>query len=186
MDFSKIEPYRISLERYVQNATEAYHIDSYRSNLSHMLKIGLVAIDIPGGGISKYNPETCESTNLVEAYSFRSAGLEEESDLGEVYDERDYPIAYAWITGTAHSPLHLEREKLDKDSAEYHEFVEYGFYNAIYFPIIVENKFWGYVEIWENRYPRPFNADEVKLLEGIVFFIAQAITANEPSKLLET
>lgn len=183
MENNKITAYQTSLERYVANASEAQTRKTYRRSMTHILKVGLMAINATTAIICQYDPERIESTVIAEAHTSRASESEVQSDVGEVYDEREYPNAYEWLTDENHEPLRLERDKLERDSAEYREFIEYGFFTAVYIPIVVNSKLWGYVEVWESRYPRPFTEEEIELLQQVVSYIAKAVAVNNPDEL---
>lgn len=185
MPSRKVEPYRKALTGYIKKIREATDLETYRQALSSMLKIGLVAVNAPGGIIMKYNSETQYSTVIAEAFSFRAAGLDENSDVGNQYDETEFPSALKWITGDSHAPLLFDRINLDKKSPEYKEFVEFGLHNALYLAMKDGDKFIGYVEVWESRYHRPFEPDDITILQGVTEFIAQAVIARDPDSLTE-
>lgn len=113
----------------------------------------------------QYNGLTKHSTVISEFNGTQTGYLERSSDIGEIYDERQYRTLYPWLESKPTYPITMHFDQLLVDSIEHREFQKYGVMTVVYAPIYtIGNGFWGYLELWESRYTRCYSKEELTAL----------------------
>jgi len=122
------------------------------------------AVDSTSVYIMTFDVETRISRVIAEFCGEEACELECVSDLGATYEETNDVFIAAIVAGdvwteSINSPIISESSRAN--------LAQFGGKSRIFVPLSVRNRLIGFAEIWESRYPRSFNEEEVNLCKAI-------------------
>ncbi len=134
-----------------------------------VIKFAVDSADMTSGYLLKHNPQTGISTLLLNYISSRARPLERTSeDVGDDWDEHDYPLVLAWLQLPNPPIREKHRDEFDLSHPEIQELVQFGIQSALNIPVMGDGKLWGYAELWESRYRRYFEMDVLDAVACII------------------
>ncbi len=132
-----------------------------------------------------------QQTVVAEYWTDEASEMERVSDLGTIYDLREYPVIAAAIRNGEILNFHADSDFVSETARE--ELRCCGIKSAIIIPIVRSGRVYGEVELWESRRRRVFTPQETKLAQTITQHAASVIEnarlfeqIQEHAALLET
>ncbi|MBN1484021.1 MAG: GAF domain-containing protein [Chloroflexia bacterium] len=119
-----------------------------------------------------------ETTVQAEFFGPEASERERISDLGEIYPEQEH--LGQWLHFDKPYMARLSDSKLT--AHERQEMEKYDAKSILYLPLAARGHVFGYLEIWESRYERAFDRDEILLGQNLA---NQAAIAIENARLLQ-
>lgn len=154
-------------------------IEKRKRMRDNMLRIILNAFDASSAYICQHDFDRKISTVCHHFISSRAKNREVESDLRQEYHEDEMGTFLNWLYGDHSLPRVIYIDKLAEDDPERIEYEQYGvstvLINALYF----QDKFWGYLEIWDSRRNRHFNDSEIALVQQLGKYMSDTILTEQ-------
>lgn len=138
------------------------------------------ALNVSSAYICSWDEEALTSTVLAEWISPDAPPRERESDLGTIYDMRDFPTTCQALRRKETLAMRVSDPNLDP--ADLITAEQYGLRASLIVPLLVRDEVIGYIELWETRYERVFSEAEVRLCQTLA---ADAATALERARLYD-
>jgi methyl-accepting chemotaxis protein len=114
---------------------------------------------------------------IAESYGLDATTKERVSDVGVVYDGQEY-LAEWLRPGQPHVMLISDPDLPEEDRTIYQE---YDVKSILLLPLMARGRAFGYLQVWESRFERPFTEDEILLGQNLA---SQAAVAIENARLL--
>jgi PAS domain S-box-containing protein/putative nucleotidyltransferase with HDIG domain len=131
------------------------------------------ALNVTSSYMISVNKAEGTMTTLAEYWADEAAGPERKSDMGAIFQIRDYPtIMRAMFAGEV-LLLHDGDPRLAE--LERRQFADYAVKSMLCIPIFAHGKLLGNVEIWESRRRREYTLAEIRLAQGITTQAASII-----------
>ena len=135
------------------------------------------AVDATSAYICTYDSSLNEFLVIAEYIGQKASTAERVSDLGKRYPEDDVRFIENMRQGL-HDISHLDDP--DLTPIERAHMKSYGAQTVLFIPLLLAGQLIGIVEVWESRYKRRFDANDISLCKGIA---TQAVVAIENARL---
>lgn len=136
-------------------------------------------INVSRAYICDINLETAQSTVLAEWAS--ATAPDQTSDLGTVYNMKDYPRVYQSIR--TFEPFVIKENDPNALKADFKCSKKYGINACLIIPFVVQKRLIGFMELWESRWGRIFTDEDIRICQTLA---ADAAAALERARLFET
>ena len=124
------------------------------------------SIDATSAYICSYVANDMTSTVLAEYFSSEATPLETQSDLGTVYSiHSEFPDSEIAIRTRQPQINHIDQTELSSPARAHME--SYGVKSTLLLPLIYHGETIAFAELWESRYVRDFNSEEIILCQDI-------------------
>lgn len=117
------------------------------------------------------------ATVVAESISEAANNTERIGDIGEVFPEGTNSSVWQWLHGDNPQPYEVQVADLPAEQLGALEYIEDNVQSVIFFVVRVDNRIWGFVEVWDTRTPRPFTAEQLAAAQAHVHALELALVS---------
>ena len=115
------------------------------------------------------------ATVVAEYISEAANQTERSGDIGEVFPEGTNSSVWKWLHSDNPQPYQVQVANLPAAQLGALEYIEDDVQSVIFFAVRVNNRMWGFVEVWETRTPRLFTPEQITAAQAHVHTLESAL-----------
>jgi PAS domain S-box-containing protein len=153
--------------------------------LSTVTRVVAQAIDATSVYACDWNIEQKTTTVLAEYIGSETADLEQRSDLGTTYKlDEHFGDSAEWLKAPrGYSISQVDDPELDPKERAHME--QYGGKSTLVIPLRIEDKNWGYIEVWESHRKRDFTSGEIEIVQAIAHQVSMSINNAQLHEMIQ-
>lgn len=145
-------------------------------SLREMLKYIVRCIGATSAYVCSYQPDEQCATVISEYIAGKAHIAEEVSDMDEVYDlDSMGGDMLAWLDANQRTPRIIHVDELPDDDPERAELLEYGGKTVLFVGGHLDDRMWGFIEIWDSTQKRHYTPDELAFVGEIAAHIGSFV-----------